>query len=368
MTFDDPEFGKLTLPNMQGLTIYGRQAAPPNKSMELSIGKVWAREYGVGNSKFAVALHSVYSTGSEWQPVGEQLAERGWYFLIPNWSGNKITDPALCYEEQGEWPRWQKQAPVYAALLDEILDQTGYKKFDALLGFSWGGWIATMRAARYPQTVGKLVLVAPAFLEEDSALSPNFAGYIPSGTSGKELAKMGNPKVYLNKLCANVFGKGGRAALDTEVINGSLRLGIHGLAKNPTVKPPAWGEKNGAIVACKKADDCIGDHRWARAVTSKYNHKWPSSPEEFSGCDKQCDQVVCAMEPPSIAARTAIFWGEQDSCVDFENTKWFRTIFKHEEKFYHESGKHCVHPNYESRIVAWVDEGRPIGSLRRLTR
>jgi len=123
-----------------------------------------------------------------------------------------------------------------------------------------------------------------------------------------------------------------------------------------------------AVVACSKNDDCNANGRWARAVTAKDNHHWPSTLEEFSACDAGCNQVVCATEALTISTPAALYWGHEDTAVHFENSKWVTKMFKQLQRFYHEPGKHVIHPKYEDKIVEWLEPHRQVGQLRRTRR
>lgn len=151
--------------------VYNRTAAhEPTVTIKLSrgFGTIKAREYGQKGGKFAVVIHQVYSNGGEWEPIALKLAAKHWYVLQPIWTGNPKTDPVQCVGPTG-WSRWRCYPHVYTSNLNDILKATGYDKFDALLGFSWGGWAAGMRAAKVPDSVNRVALVCPAFLSEPEA-------------------------------------------------------------------------------------------------------------------------------------------------------------------------------------------------------
>lgn len=163
-------------PGQPNKTVYGTRATQVwNRNIDLAgYGQIKAREYGRQNQlphqKFALAIHQVNSDGAEWEPVALLLAQNDWHVLVPNWSSNPKTDPNQCVGPTG-WSQWKLFEGAFKQNLDNILNQFKHDQFDALLGFSWGGWVAGMRALHQPETVKRLVLVAPAFLEEEE-LSP----------------------------------------------------------------------------------------------------------------------------------------------------------------------------------------------------
>ena len=63
----------------------------------------------------------------------------------------------------------------YVAQMIALLDHLGLERCD-VVGFSMGGWIASTLAARHPDRVGKLVLVAPAgYWSKDTPAADLFA-------------------------------------------------------------------------------------------------------------------------------------------------------------------------------------------------
>lgn len=221
-------------PGMPNKTVYGTKAHQDwNKDISLAgYGTIKAREYGLQkdlpHQKFALAIHQVNSNGAEWDPVARKLADHDWHVLVPNWSSNPKTDPIQCVGPTG-WSQWKLFQGSFRSNLDDILKLYKKDKFDALLGFSWGGWVAGMRALYRPETVERLVLVAPAFLEEEE-----LANYSASRVS------------------------------------------------------------------------------------------------------------------------TAVFWGEDDRWVPFQNTKFVRRAFGQPKEFEQEPGDHCIHPVWENKIVKFV--------------
>lgn len=166
VTLAGPDGSLFTLPNAHGITIYGTESKTPDTKVHFSgFGDVEARSYGSrSSSKFALAIHHVSGDGSEWEPIAERLQQQGWFVLVPNWRSLPGTDPQQYFGPHGNWSEFPES---YESNLNDILKQFGYSKFDALIGFSWGGWVAGQRAGNFPNSVGQLALVAPAFGSRD---------------------------------------------------------------------------------------------------------------------------------------------------------------------------------------------------------
>jgi carboxylesterase len=93
-------------------------------------------------------------TGSPWdmRPLGEALAERGYRVYCPRLPGHGTTPKAM---EGISWKDW-------ISATDEALDHFGKEAPVFVVGFSMGALLAILLAARRPERVRALTLLAPA--------------------------------------------------------------------------------------------------------------------------------------------------------------------------------------------------------------
>jgi carboxylesterase len=98
-------------------------------------------------------------TGSPWdlRPLGEALAERGFYVKAPRLPGHGTTPDALLHVGKEDWQEAAEQA------------LSGLRNFRQtfVTGFSMGSLLALHLATRYPERVHALALLAPALRLRD---------------------------------------------------------------------------------------------------------------------------------------------------------------------------------------------------------
>lgn len=117
-----------------------------NFRIRLTQGQLFCRE--VGNGQAIVFLHGSWGEGSEWLPVME-LLERECHSLAPDLLGCGDSDrPKVHYS-------LALQVECLAAYLDALRLQKV-----VLVGRELGGWVAARYAAKYPEQVKGLVLMA----------------------------------------------------------------------------------------------------------------------------------------------------------------------------------------------------------------
>jgi carboxylesterase len=93
-------------------------------------------------------------TGSPWEvrPLGEALAARGYHVRAPQLPGHGSTPEAMLYVTHLDWEREAQQG------LDGL---QGYDRL-FIAGLSMGALLALLLAARFPERVGAVALLAPA--------------------------------------------------------------------------------------------------------------------------------------------------------------------------------------------------------------
>jgi carboxylesterase len=93
-------------------------------------------------------------TGSPWEvrPLGESLAARGYHAFAPRLPGHGTSPEAMLYVTHVDWEREAEHA---------LLALQGFEKV-FVAGLSMGALLALLLAARFPQRVQALALLAPA--------------------------------------------------------------------------------------------------------------------------------------------------------------------------------------------------------------
>jgi pimeloyl-ACP methyl ester carboxylesterase len=101
-----------------------------------------------GDGDPVLLLHGQPGSGSDWLPLIRELRRRGVPLLVPDRPGyGRTGGRARGFFENAE-------------AMVEMLDRLGVERVVAV-GHSWGGGVGVALAARYPERVSRLVLVAP---------------------------------------------------------------------------------------------------------------------------------------------------------------------------------------------------------------
>ena len=108
---------------------------------------------GSGNPATVLALHGLASSCHWYDLVIPRLANSYWC-LAPDQRGHGKTDqPPTGYD-------WQ----TLSTDLVEVLDQLGCRDA-AVIGHSWGAYVALAVAAKYPERVSRLVMIDGGFFD-----------------------------------------------------------------------------------------------------------------------------------------------------------------------------------------------------------
>lgn len=93
-------------------------------------------------------------TGSPWEvrPLGDSLAARGYHVLAPRLPGHGTTPEAMLFVTAADWEREAEGALHELAAFDRVF----------VAGLSMGALLSLLLAARFPQRVAALALMAPA--------------------------------------------------------------------------------------------------------------------------------------------------------------------------------------------------------------
>lgn len=110
-------------------------------------------EWGEGDRN-AVLLHGVSSNRVYWSDLAPELAGRGWHVYAPDLRG--AAESRVTSNEQVGW-----KIDTYVDDLAAWTEALGLASF-TLAGHSFGGRLSVEFAARYPERVDKLILIAAA--------------------------------------------------------------------------------------------------------------------------------------------------------------------------------------------------------------
>jgi pimeloyl-ACP methyl ester carboxylesterase len=131
--------------------------------VETSYGKTFVRITGPQNMQPLVLLHGDTENSLSWIPQIESLAKNYRIFAVDHIFDNGRSVYSRPLKNSNDFINW----------LNELFDQLDLKNNINLLGFSYGGWQASMYALSYPNRLNKVVLIAPA----STVLSPRM-GYL----------------------------------------------------------------------------------------------------------------------------------------------------------------------------------------------
>ncbi|MFC2966929.1 alpha/beta fold hydrolase [Acidimangrovimonas pyrenivorans] len=121
---------------------------------ELSDGLTYYRWHGPARGPVVVCVHGLTTPSYVWLPIARALAHLGFRVLTYDLYGRGLSDR----------PGGVQDSAFFLRQLRELLDDQEVTGGITLMGYSMGGAIATAFAAEYPETVDRLVLLAPAGL------------------------------------------------------------------------------------------------------------------------------------------------------------------------------------------------------------
>ena len=124
----------------------------PGKVARLSTGETHYRWIGPVRGPVAVLIHGIATPAVVWDGIAEGLAQTAFRVLVYDLPGRGLSDAA----------GGRHDADFYVRHLEELLAHEGLTEDLTLVGYSMGGAIATAFAARNPDRMTRLVLVAPA--------------------------------------------------------------------------------------------------------------------------------------------------------------------------------------------------------------
>lgn len=118
----------------------------------LDQGRTYARWYGPRRGPVAVAVHGLSTPSQTWDRIAGELVDLGYRVLVYDLYGRG----------KSEAPTEPQTMDFHIGQLEALLEHERLSEDLTVLGYSMGGQIATGFAARRPEALRQLVLIAPA--------------------------------------------------------------------------------------------------------------------------------------------------------------------------------------------------------------
>ena len=134
-----------------------RRDAAPGQMATLSQGKTYLRWRGPEDGPVAVCVHGLTTPSLVWDRLVDGMVEMGFRVLVYDLYGRGLSDR----------PRGAQDSDFFVRQLEDVLEAENIAPGFTLLGYSMGGAIAPAYAARHPETLRQLVLIAPGGLGHD---------------------------------------------------------------------------------------------------------------------------------------------------------------------------------------------------------
>jgi pimeloyl-ACP methyl ester carboxylesterase len=248
----------LWTPDKDRASLEARYLAAPGDMIDVAPWRLHVRDTGPKSAPALILLHGFGASLHTWEPWAQALAadHRVIRFDLP---GNGLSEPDLA----GDYTDVRSQQ-----LLLALMDRLGVERA-SLVGHSIGGRIAWGFAARCPQRVDKLVLVAP-----DGFASPGFEyGKPPEVPAAMALMRYVLPKPLLRMNLVPAYADAGALTDELTTRYHDLMLGPGARAAmlarmrqtvlvDPvpllrTIRAPTllvWGERDAMIPFANSAD------------------------------------------------------------------------------------------------------------------
>ncbi len=122
-----------------------------SKTVETSYGRTFVRISGPAGSPPLVLLHGIGSNSLQWIFNIEALSERHQTYAVDNIYDNGRSVYTKPIESPDDFVNW----------LDELFTALGLEDDINLVGLSYGGWLTSQYALRFPNRLDKIVILAP---------------------------------------------------------------------------------------------------------------------------------------------------------------------------------------------------------------
>ncbi|WP_205859835.1 alpha/beta fold hydrolase [Cochlodiniinecator piscidefendens] len=124
---------------------------------KLPSGTTYYEWHGPANGPVAVLVHGLSTPSFVWKAITPRLVKMGFRVLSYDHYGRGFSDRT----------KNQQSAEFFCNVLNELLEDQGVKERFSLFGYSMGGGVVTAYAARFPERLNHLTLIAPAGLKHD---------------------------------------------------------------------------------------------------------------------------------------------------------------------------------------------------------
>ncbi len=143
--------------NRHGVEAFRDKA--PGRFAKLSQGVTHYQWIGPVRGPVVVAVHGLTTPSPVWYSIAERLSGLGYRVLVYDLFGRGFSDA----------PTGVQDGDFFAKQLGDLLDHQGLGEDVTLMGYSMGGSIATHFAAKHPNRVRRLILLASGgvWLRED---------------------------------------------------------------------------------------------------------------------------------------------------------------------------------------------------------
>jgi pimeloyl-ACP methyl ester carboxylesterase len=125
--------------------------ASETRVADTAYGPTFVRVSGSASTPPLVLLHGVSGNSLQWMPNIEALSKSFRVYAV-----DSIYDYG-----RSVYTRIIKNPDDYVVWLDELFGALGLRDGVHLMGLSYGGWLASQYALRFPQRLDKMVLLAP---------------------------------------------------------------------------------------------------------------------------------------------------------------------------------------------------------------
>lgn len=137
-------------------------------TIDTSYGPTSVRISGPDEGSPLVLLHGHSENGLNWLPNIADLSQTYRTFAV-----DIISDPG-----RSIYTKIMTSSDDYVSWLDELFDGLNLKQDINLVGLSYGGWIVSRYALKFPQRLNKLVLMAPGGIAPFSLRFITFALFL----------------------------------------------------------------------------------------------------------------------------------------------------------------------------------------------
>lgn len=120
--------------------------------VDTAYGQTFVRLSGPAGASPLVLLHGAGGDSLQWIPNIEALSRRYSVFAVDNIYDYSRSIYSQVIKNPDDYVQW----------LDELFSALGLGNHIKLMGLSYGGWLTSQYALRFPERLAKMVLLAPA--------------------------------------------------------------------------------------------------------------------------------------------------------------------------------------------------------------